>query len=321
MTATASPPLSSTTRTPQRREKRLPAFSDHASPNSSRNVLGHYIDRVGRAHEIVSRAGAGGSVLVVDRDSLTLGDRRLVAHLASDEPAENARIICEQYLADRGGRWCRSVTTDDLDLVPYVTDDSLYTTEAPVVADEGEPTQTDPLMDRHERFYRLELVGTRMSIPEMRWQQYPPDGQAGPVRVISARDVIAALESYEPVRCLTHGVLTRYKRDPKISVSVLRGELERVCASRIVLNRGLREAVLATAEAKHLSMSEIAMRCGRVKYDSRGNVSGETSWLSRRLGLAPEGGEAHPTPWVHSEVLALIARRGLGISPREVELG
>jgi hypothetical protein len=68
-------------------------------------------------------------------------------------------------------------------------------------------------------------------------------------------------------------------------------------------------------------MSEIAMRCGRVKYDSRGNVSGETSWLSRRLGLAPEGGEAHPTPWVHSDVLALIARRGLGISPREVELG
>jgi hypothetical protein len=321
MTATASPPLSSTTRTPQRREKRLPAFSDHTSANGTRNVLGQYTDRLGRAHEIVSRAGAGGSVLVVDRDSLTLGDRRLVAHLASDEPAENARIICEQYLADHGGRWCRNVTAEDLDLVPYITDESLYTNHTPVGQAEGDLSETDPLTDRHLRFYRLELVPTRMSIPEMRWQQYPPDGQAGPVRVISARDVIAALESYEPVRCLTHGVLTRYRRDPKISVSVLRGELERVCASRIVLNRGLREAVLATAEAKSLSMSEIAMRCGRVKYDSRGNVSGETSWLSRRLGLAPEGGEAHPTPWVHSEVLALIARRGLGISPREVELG
>jgi len=27
-----------------------------------------------------------------------------------------------------------------------------------------------------------------------------------------------------------------------------------------------------------------------------------------------------PTPWVHSDVLALIARRGLGLSPREVEV-
>jgi hypothetical protein len=67
-------------------------------------------------------------------------------------------------------------------------------------------------------------------------------------------------------------------------------------------------------------MSEIAIRCGRVKRDSRGNESGETSWLARRLGMLPEGGHETPTPWVHSDVLALIARRGLGISPREVEL-
>jgi hypothetical protein len=31
-------------------------------------------------------------------------------------------------------------------------------------------------------------------------------------------------------------------------------------------------------------------------------------------------GKPRPTPWVHSDVLALIARDGLGISPREVEL-
>jgi hypothetical protein len=68
-------------------------------------------------------------------------------------------------------------------------------------------------------------------------------------------------------------------------------------------------------------MSAIALRCGRVKRDRRGNVSGETSWLTRRIGLAPEGGSSNPTPWVHSDVLALIARRGLGIEPREVELG
>jgi hypothetical protein len=91
--------------------------------------------------------------------------------------------------------------------------------------------------------------------------------------------------------------------------------------SQIVLNRGLREAVLAAAAAQGLSMSEIAARCGRVKYDSRGKESGETSWLARRLGIVPEGRENAPTPWIHSDVLALIARSGLGISPREVELG
>jgi hypothetical protein len=66
-------------------------------------------------------------------------------------------------------------------------------------------------------------------------------------------------------------------------------------------------------------MSEIAMRCGRIKRDATGNESGETSWLARRLGLLPEGGRRHLTPWIHSDVLALIARDGLGLSPREVE--
>ncbi|HYB24222.1 MAG TPA: hypothetical protein VED41_10520, partial [Solirubrobacteraceae bacterium] len=78
--------------------------------------------------------------------------------------------------------------------------------------------------------------------------------------------------------------------------------------------------VLSAVDVQELSMSEIAIRCGRVKRDRRGNEAGETSWLSRRLGLAPEGGHSTPTPWIHSDVLALIARSGLGISPREVEL-
>ena len=72
----------------------------------------------------------------------------------------------------------------------------------------------------------------------------------------------------------------------------------------------------------HLCLTEgIAMRCGRVKRDRRGNVSGETSWLARRIGQLPEGGEDQPTPWVHTDTLALIARDGLGLSPREVEPG
>ncbi len=57
------------------------------------------------------------------------------------------------------------------------------------------------------------------------------------------------------------------------------------------------------------------MRCGRVKRDAAGNESGETSWLARRLGLLPEGGRKRATPWIHSDVLALIARDGLGVEP------
>jgi len=97
--------------------------------------------------------------------------------------------------------------------------------------------------------------------------------------------------------------------------------MERVQDSPIVLNRKLRETVLETTERQGLSMSEIAIRCGRVKRDAAGNESGETSWLARRLGILPEGGRDAPTPWVHSDVLGLIARDGLGISPREVEMG
>jgi hypothetical protein len=85
------------------------------------------------------------------------------------------------------------------------------------------------------------------------------------------------------------------------------------------LNRGLREAVEREVRAG-MSMSEIATRCGRMKADRNGNRSGETSWLARRIGQMPEGGHARPTPWIHSDTLALIAREGLGVSPREVEL-
>jgi hypothetical protein len=56
-----------------------------------------------------------------------------------------------------------------------------------------------------------------------------------------------------------------------------------------------------------------------MKRDPRGNGSGETSWLARRVGLIADGGASNP--WVHSDTLALIARDGLGVAPREVELG
>ncbi len=286
---------------------------------SAGDVLGQYTDSRGRPHEIVVRAGASGSVLVIDRDAVTFGDRRLVAHLAPDEPAENARVVCDQYLAD-ARRGCRPVTSADLQTTPYPEEGDSYA-EDPQGHDHAEARARDLLVDRHRRSYHLEPVPTGRSIPEMRWQQYPPEGQAGPPRVLTVRDVIAALESYEPVRTLTLQMVVRHRHDARVSVSALRGEIRRFCASRFVLNRGLREAALAKAKADGLSMSEIARRCGRFKRCSGGHVCGDTSWLSRRLGLTPEGGENSPTPWVDSDVLALIARQGLSISPREVELG
>jgi hypothetical protein len=135
------------------------------------------------------------------------------------------------------------------------------------------------------------------------------------------REVIASLESYEPARTLTSRALALHRADPEVSTAMLRTEQARVERSEIVLNRGLRRAALAVAATQELSMSEIAMRCGKIRCDSRGKTSGETSWLARRLGLAPEGRGGTPTPWIHTDVLALIARRGLGISPHEVELG
>jgi hypothetical protein len=134
------------------------------------------------------------------------------------------------------------------------------------------------------------------------------------------RGVIAALECYEPMRALTERAIARHDEDPAVSLTRLRHEFDRLCASPVVLNRGVREAVLGAIERDGTSMSEIALRCGIVKRDRRGKVSGETSWLARRIGIMPEGGEKTTTPWIHSDVLAAIARDGLGVSPREVEL-
>jgi hypothetical protein len=157
-------------------------------------------------------------------------------------------------------------------------------------------------------------VPGRTRVRELRWRRLGRDAAT-----VSLRDVIADAEDYEPACATTERALWRWSGAP-VSTTSLAVELARVRHSAIVLNRRLREAVLTRIARGELSMSEIAMRCGRVKRDPRGNPSGETSWLARRLGLLAEGGQVRPTPWIHSDVLALIARRGLGISPREVEL-
>jgi hypothetical protein len=257
--------------------------------------------------------GAGESRLVIDRDATTLGDRRLVAHLAADEPQENAALVCDDYLRDPAGRWCRRVTSEDLEVVPFADTGQI----------EPDPEATlspTTLTDRQGRTYCLEICSTGMSIPELRWWRRSPATEPTTSEPVSMRETIARLENYEPVRTLTHRALALHRDDPEVSIAVLRAECARMDVSKIVLNRGLRAAVQREVARGQVSMSEIAMRCGQIKHDKKGNESGETSWLARRIGQLAEGGQDGPSPWVHTDVLARIARDGLHATPREIEL-
>ena len=242
--------------------------------------------------------------LLLDCAAGSPGDRRLVGLIAPEEPPQNLVLLCRLYLADPTRGRCRRLTAADL--IPAA---------APNPAQGACPDA--PLVDARGRVYRIERVPDSPRGVELRWTCSPAaDASCG---LLPLRDVVGALEDYEPARSITVRALAQGSDAPRLSTAYLRAELARLDGSPIVLNRGLREAVLR--HLKHgLSMSEIAIRCGRTKLDRRGNLSGETSWLQRRIGLLAEGGCPEPTPWVHSEVLALIARRGLAIAPAEVEL-
>jgi hypothetical protein len=293
------------TTTTSRSDSAAAAPQEPAEGRRRSRVLRRYRGEQGATRELVARPASHGTVLVLDRDLLSSGDERLIAHLAADEPRGNALLAAELYLdAEPCARRCRPLEPDDATAV-------LFAQEPPAGAG------SDPLAAPACAF-QLRLVPSGMSIPALRWTR---DAGAVPAVPVSLREAIATLETYEPLRRLTRAALARYDDDQSVSCTVLRAELARVLESSIVLNRGLREAVVQKVSAGGASMSEIAMRCGRLKRDPKGNATGETSWLARRVGLLPEGGHAQPTRWVHSDVLALIARQGLGIAPREVELG
>ncbi len=288
--------------------------------------LASYTDPEGTPHELLAWKGAAGSVLVVDHAAPLSRSPLLIAHLAADEPPENAMIVCEDYLvrARAGVIRCRSVSDEDLVAAPAVED---YMQVEDYVAEKRALAPASVPAEPAAGAFALSLQRPRGAIPQLRWWRVAGhvrgvrDREGSPSdQPVSLREAVGALQSYEPLRSITHGAIAWAQDHGGMSTTMLRAELARVQLSPIVLNRGLREAVLATVENGALSMSEIAIRCGRVKRDARGNESGETSWLARRLGLLPEGGQLAPTPWVHSKVLALIARSGLGIAPREVEL-
>jgi hypothetical protein len=285
-----------------------------ARASSLGRVIARYTPPAGTPREVIALDGAEDSVLVVDRDRRTRRDMRLVAHICSDEPPENAAIAGAMFArhASETSVRCRALVAEDF--------------SAPL---RGEGTTTDPheadvscgacVRDRAGRAYRIEAVSGALSIPELRWRRHPPARESGRARSLSVRQAVEAVGAYGPIRAATQAALSRHGRRTDISSVTLRLELERVLRSPIVLNCKLRRAVLAATATRGVSLSEIATRCGRVKRDRAGNISGETSWLARRVGILPEGGRERPTCWVHIDVLALIARRGLGVSPREVE--
>jgi hypothetical protein len=281
-----------------------------SSPRRARHLGGYVALDSGQTRQIVSLQRPDGSRLVIDYHLDTLAEGRVVAHISPDEPPENERIICELYLADDTKGRCRALTAEDLEATRHAT---------PPPPSTHATAQSTQLQDAEGHLYRIRELATNEPMSELRWTRSRQPGRNETFDVLTLRDVIAHLEAYEPARTLTSDALALHSEDSSPSTYRLRAELERLSESAIVLNRGLREAVQYRVQRGDTTLSQIALRCGRIKRDPRGNVSGETSWLARRIGQLPEGGEQKPCPWIRTDVLALIARDGLGTSPLEVE--
>jgi hypothetical protein len=245
-------------------------------------------------------------VLVIDRDADTLDDPRLVAALAPDEPTENAEIITALYLADTAGRHCGALGDTEL-------------AEPPSASQQESKPQRLPqrLLDPNKNRYRVQtLPAAHDNSSEVRWTKSPPAGHEGPTAIVTLRSTVGALEAYEPALAISERALAT---STPSAGATLAGEIRRMRNSAMVLNRLLREHVQAEV-ARGTSLRELAHRCGRVQRNRTGIECGEAAWIARRVGLITEASLATPNHWIHSNVLALIAREALGVNPGEVEL-
>ncbi len=241
--------------------------------------VAHYTDPQGARREIITLAGTRNTTLVIDRIAGTHGDARLVAHLAADEPPENAAIVCGLYLREKHQPCCRLLRAEDMEIDPVAQN---------AAADESHQPEARVLTDLAGNLYSLQSALDGSPLPQLRWHLHRR-GVGVQAELVTLRQLTGALERYQPAVALTKRAIGAHELDQDVSVSVLRAEFRRLQESPIVLNRGLREAVLAAIEKDGLSMSEIAIRCGRRKRDQRGCESGETSWLARRIGIPPRG--------------------------------
>jgi hypothetical protein len=271
--------------------------------------LGDYVDQVSaNRRRIVAVTRSDQSVLLLDAPGSGIAGARVLAHLTPDEPHENARILCSMYLADPTRGQCRAINAGDL-----------LPSAAPIAPRPPRALSSEPLVDSHGRSYCLRVLVNGQGLAELRWIRSPGRAGSRDGEPITLREVVGCLQDYRPARIASPEAIAQVKGHG-VSTAELRGELARLMASPIVLNRALRERVQHQLDAGVLTLSEIAMRCGRVQRDQRGNGSGETSWLSRRIGLTCATGASEPSPWIHSDVLALIARDGIDVAPHEVEL-
>ncbi len=279
-------------------------LASYSSPPGEARLLARFRTD-GADRHVLALDRPDGSVLVLDCRAGGLTDARVIGRIAREEPRGNASLLAGIYVADERRGRPRALCPEDLDASP-----------PPRSGERVECSHsTEPLIDAERNRYSLRPM-KGASFAELRWTCTPPGGP-GARSPVSLRGAVGALENYEPAVTLTEAALSTPAAD--VSIRTLQAELERLRRSPIVLNRGLREAV-ARRIAAGATLSEIALRCGRFKHDRRGNRSGETSWLARRIGQLPESCQPRPTPWIHSNTLALIAREGLCMSPHEVEL-
>jgi hypothetical protein len=277
--------------------------AEPVTPGLDPKMFGRYADEAG-PRELRCFHLADGRRLLIDWRVPDHADPRLVGLLGEEEPSTNEHLLSRLYLADPNHGRCRPLAAADL-----LHEDRLD-------PGQGASPSNEPLRDAEGAAFQLTQIDTERSYIELRWTRLPL-GRTEPLP-ISLREAVGYLEAYEPVCSLTRRAIADHTDRAEVSTRCLRQELSRVEQSPIVLNRALREAVLVQTQ-QGLSFSEIAMRCGRSKA-RHGTTGGDASWLARRIGLMPEAGGSRPTPWVHSDVLALVARQGLGVCPMEVEV-
>ncbi|MHB1571713.1 MAG: hypothetical protein ACYC0H_21270, partial [Solirubrobacteraceae bacterium] len=234
-----------------------------------------------------------------------------VGRLESDEPTENAQLLARLY-TQAGSPRCRPLRRSDVHPSGALSPPS----EAPGWREH------QPLTAADGSAFRLREIAPVIAgrAHELAWTRTRPGAPRDSCEIVSLREVVGSLEAYEPARSLTHAALAACAAERCYKASRIALEVRRLRESPTVLNRALRDAVQARITAGEASLSSIAVACGRVKRDSHGKPSGETSWLARRIGTAPAAPGCPPSPWVHIDVLALIARDGLGLAPREVEV-
>lgn len=271
------------------------------------SALSSYRDPVRAVRrEIVQHERSDSARVLIDQIASDGADARLIAVLAADEPPENAVLMCGLYLRDPTRGRCRLACPEDLQVSAPLTNEATALREPP-----------DKLLDNQGRVYRLVAMDHR-SRPQLqlRWTRARP-GSAP--ETVTLRAVVGAIEAYEPARSMTEQALCQQQLVGELSTERLRNELSTLSASTIVLNRGLREAVLRRVAAGE-SPRAMAERCGHLRDGGEARPSGDPSWLMRRIGLMPPSGSEAPTPWVSLDVLEVIACEALGVHPSEVAL-